>query len=117
MATVLIYKLVADQEWRAARAVGEFAGSAVDLADGYIHFSTAEQVVETAARHFAGQRGILVVTVDTDRLGDDLRWEPSRGGAFFPHLYGRLPMTAVVAEAALPGDTPVGVAVATVLAL
>jgi len=116
MAFVLIYKLVGAQEWRDARAAGEFAGSAVDLADGYVHFSTAEQVVETAARHFAGQRGIVVVTVDTARLGDDLRWEPSRGGAPFPHLYGRLPLTAVVAETALPADTPVDVAVAAVLA-
>jgi uncharacterized protein (DUF952 family) len=116
MAAVLIYKLVSDQEWRAARAAGEFAGSAVDLADGYIHFSTAEQVVETAARHFAGQLGIVAVTVEAHRLGDDLRWEASRGGALFPHLYGRLPMSAVVDETALPDGTPVDVAVAAMLA-
>src|SRR5262245_39930962 len=109
--TVLIYKLLAAREWAAAQAAGVFRGPAVDLADGYVHFSTAEQVVETAARHFAGQRGLLLLAVDTDRLGEDLRWEPSRGGALFPHLYGPMPIDAVVGETALPDDLPTDEAV------
>jgi uncharacterized protein (DUF952 family) len=114
--TAPVYKLVGEQEWRVARQAGEFRGSAVDLADGFIHLSTAEQVVQTAARHFADQRGIVLVTVDAARLAEDLRWEPSRGGALFPHLYAALPMTAVVAEQALRDDVPVDAAVASVLA-
>jgi uncharacterized protein (DUF952 family) len=113
----VIYKLLGADEWREAREVGEFRGSAVDLADGYIHFSTGEQVVETAARHFAGQRGLVMLAVDTDRLGDDLRWEASRGGALFPHLYAPLPLAAVVGEVELPDDRPVADAVAQALAV
>jgi uncharacterized protein (DUF952 family) len=108
---VLIYKLLAAEEWAAAQQAGVFRGSAVDLADGYVHFSTAEQVVETAARHFAGRRGLLLLAVDTDRLGEDLRWEPSRGGALFPHLYTPMPLDAVVGETALPDDLPTDEAV------
>src|SRR5262249_38325833 len=74
---------------------GEFTGAPVDLADGYIHFSTADQVEETAAKHFAGQRDLILVAVDADALGAALKWEPSRGGALFPHLYGKLSLTAV----------------------
>jgi uncharacterized protein (DUF952 family) len=114
--TAAAYKLVGKEEWRVARQAGEFRGSAIDLADGFIHLSTAAQVVETAARHFAGQRGIVLVTVDAAGLGEALRWEPSRGGALFPHLYAALPMTAVVAEEALPDDVPVDAAVASALA-
>jgi uncharacterized protein (DUF952 family) len=114
--TAPVYKLVGEHEWRVARQVGEFRGSAVDLVDGFIHLSTAEQVVQTAARHFAGQQGVVLVTVDAARLGEDVRWEPSRGGALFPHLYAALPMTAVVAEEALRDDVPVDAAVASVLA-
>ena len=110
-----IYKLLGVDEWRAAEAAGEFRGSALDLADGYVHFSTAEQVVETATRHFAGRRGLVMLTVDTERLGEDLRWEPSRGGALFPHLYASLPRHAVVAVAELPDDTPVDQAIAQAL--
>lgn len=112
----IIYKLLSVDEWRAAQAAGEFRGSAVDLADGYVHFSTAEQVVETAARHFAGQSGLMMLAIDADQLGDDLRWEPSRGGALFPHLYANLPVTAVVDEAELPDGVPVDEAVGRVLA-
>jgi uncharacterized protein (DUF952 family) len=111
-----IYKLLSVDEWREARATGEFRGSAVDLADGYIHFSTAEQVVETAARHFAGQRGLVMLAVDTVRLGDDLRWETSRGGALFPHLYAPLPLAAVIDDVELPEDRQVPDAVAQALA-
>jgi len=86
----LIFKLLPAAEWQAALAAGVFAGSAVDLADGYIHFSTADQAPETARRYFAGLTDILLVAVETDRLGEALVWEPSRGGDLFPHLYGPL---------------------------
>lgn len=90
----MIYKIVSRAEWLEAEAAGRFDGSEVDRRDGFIHFSTAAQVRETAARHFAGQDGLLVVAVDTSALA--IRWEPSRGGALFPHLYGSLPVDAVV---------------------
>jgi uncharacterized protein (DUF952 family) len=91
---MIVYKIVATEEWAAAEAAGAFAGAAVDRADGFIHFSTAEQAPETAAKWFAGR--------DDLTLGDDLRWEPSRGGALFPHLYAGLPMSAVVWSRPLP---------------
>jgi uncharacterized protein (DUF952 family) len=91
----MIYKIVSTALWRDAVAGGFFVGSAADAKDGFIHFSTAGQAAETAARHFAGQSDLLLVAVDEAALSDDLRWEPSRGGALFPHLYGTLPMTAV----------------------
>jgi len=81
-----IYKIVAAPVWRTAETAGVFRGAAVDLADGYIHFSTAEQARETAAKHFTGQSDLLLVAVDAGRLGDALKWEVSRGGALFPHL-------------------------------
>ena len=90
-----IYKICDAAAWHAAEGAGEFAGAPVDLADGYIHFSAADQVAETATRHFAGQRDLVLIAVDADVLGPALRWEPSRGGALFPHLYGRLPLSAV----------------------
>lgn len=99
-----IYKIVAAPEWRAAEAAGVFTGAAVDLADGYIHFSTAEQARETAAKHFTGQSDLLLVAVDAGRLGDALKWEVSRGGALFPHLYGPLSLDAVTRVTALPLD-------------
>jgi len=76
----------------------------IDLQDGFIHFSTAGQAAETAARHFTGQAGLVLVAVDADVLGDALRWEVSRGGALFPHLYGDLPMSAVREVVPLPLD-------------
>lgn len=91
----LIYKILSRTEWDAARDAGVFRGSAVDLADGYIHFSTSAQAQETAARHFAGQSGLVVLEIEGDDLGEALRWEPSRGGDLFPHLYGDLPAAAV----------------------
>ena len=90
-----IYKILAAQEWDAAKAVGRFDGSAVDHADGYIHFSTAAQAPETARRHFAGRADLLMLEVETDDLGEALRWEPSRGGDLFPHLYGPLAVDLV----------------------
>lgn len=86
----LIYKIVPETVWREAEAVGVFAGAGVDLADGFIHFSTRAQVEETAARHFADATGLLLVAVEAERLGAALRFESSRGGDLFPHLYGVL---------------------------
>jgi uncharacterized protein (DUF952 family) len=83
-----IYKILAGAEWDAAVAAGVYGGSAVDLADGYIHFSTAAQAQETARKHFAGQAGLVVLEIEGDDL--DLVWEPSREGDLFPHLYGSL---------------------------
>src|ERR1700723_1525922 len=98
----LVFKIVSSTEWREAETSGAFAGAAVDRADGYIHFSTAAQAAETAEKWFKGQDGLTLVAVDADALGADLRWEPSRGGALFPHLYGDLPLTAVVWSRPLP---------------
>jgi len=90
-----IYKICETAEWAQAERNGEFRGSAVDLADGYIHFSTAAQVAGTAAKHFAGMPDLVLVAVGAEELGDALKWETSRGGALFPHLYGPLPLAAV----------------------
>ena len=99
---MIVYKIVATEEWAEAEAAGAFAGAAVDRADGFIHFSTAEQARETAAKWFAGRGDLTLAAVDAEALGDDLRWEPSRGGALFPHLYAALPMSAVVWSRLLP---------------
>lgn len=99
---MMIFKICTDEEWRAAEAAGVFAGAAIDLADGFIHFSTRAQVEETARRHFAGRDGLVLVTIDADRLGPALRWEPSRGGDLFPHLHGPLPATAATRVDPLP---------------
>lgn len=95
MKRLLIYKICAGSLWRQAEVEGVFRGAPVDLADGYIHFSTAAQVADTAAKHFAGQTDLVILAVDAEALGEDLKWEPSRGGALFPHLYGDMPVTAV----------------------
>jgi uncharacterized protein (DUF952 family) len=92
---MVVYKIVAADEWRKAEAAGVFAGAAVDRADGFIHFSTAEQAPETAAKWFAGRDDLTLAAVDAEALAEHLRWEPSRGGALFPHLYAALPMSAV----------------------
>jgi len=97
-----IYKILLQPEWTAALAEGQFEGSGVDRADGFIHFSTAAQAVETARRHFAGQAGLVALRVDAERLGTALRWEPSRGGELFPHLYGPLDCALVEAVTAAP---------------
>ena len=105
----LIYKVLSRDLWTAAEAAGQFEGAGIDLADGYIHFSTGEQLVETVEKHFAGQADLVLVAVDANALsesvGEALKWEPSRGGALFPHLYTPLPMSAVKSVDDLPlGD-------------
>jgi uncharacterized protein (DUF952 family) len=90
-----IYKICEARDWARAERDGAFRGSAVDFADGYIHFSTAQQVAATAARHFGGMSELVLVAVRAEDLGDALKWETSRGGARFPHLYGALKLTAV----------------------
>lgn len=97
-----IYKICPAELWAAAEKDGMFTGSPVDHQDGYIHFSTAAQVAETAARHFKGQDGLLLVAIDSDRLGTALRWEPARSGDLFPHLYGPLDLKAVISVTPLP---------------
>jgi uncharacterized protein (DUF952 family) len=98
----LIFKICGDAEWRKAQAEGVYRGSAVDERDGFIHFSTAEQLAETAAKHFAERDDLLLIAVDAEALGEALRFEPSRGGALFPHLYGTLPLAAVRFVEAMP---------------
>ncbi len=93
--TQLIYKIAPRAMWQAAEAKGVFEGAPIDHADGYIHFSTATQVTETAAKHFAGQDDLVLIAVEKDRLGDALKYEVSRGGDLFPHLYASLPLAAV----------------------
>src|ERR1700676_3217766 len=89
--TQLIYKILSAAEWQEAERVGVFVGAGIDLQDGYIHFSTAAQAEETAAKHFAGKSDLVLVAVDAEKLGEKLKWEISRGGALFPHVYGTLP--------------------------
>ena len=90
------FKILTAPQWAQFQAEGVFAGAPVDVADGYIHLSTADQCDETLAKHFAGQAGLVIVEVDLPALADTIRWEASRGGALFPHIYGMLPMTAVL---------------------
>lgn len=99
---MLIYKILRRAEWDAFRAAGRTDGAPVDLADGFVHFSTAAQVAETAARHFATQSDLVLVACDSAAMGADLRWEASRGGALFPHLYRALRMGDVVWDKSLP---------------
>ena len=98
----LIYKISSRDLWREAERRGAFEGAPVDLADGFIHFSAAHQAAETAAKHFRGQADLVLAAVEVERLGPALRWEPSRGGDLFPHLYGPLPMDAVIWTVDLP---------------
>jgi uncharacterized protein (DUF952 family) len=98
----LLYKICPEDAWREAERRGSFAGSLVDLTDGFIHLSTAAQVRATAAKHFARQPDLLLIAVDEARLGPELRYEPSRGGDLFPHLYGPLPAEAVRSVERLP---------------
>ena len=95
------YKVLTGEQWAAFVAAGVFAGAPIDLADGYVHLSTAEQLTETVDKHFAGQSGLWVAAIDLPLLGDAVKWEPSRGGALFPHVYAALPMDAVLAAAPL----------------
>ncbi len=98
----LIYKIVTAAQWAEAEELGEFLGAPIDLEDGYMHFSTSAQVVETVEKHFHGQLDLLIVSVDADGLGEALKWEPSRGGDLFPHLYANLAMTSVISVDDLP---------------
>lgn len=102
MSASIVYKICDSALWHQAQRDGAFRGAAIDLVDGYIHFSAANQVAETAARHFAGQHDLVLVAVTVAALGPALRWETSRGGALFPHLYGPLPMAAVAWVKPLP---------------
>jgi len=97
-----IYHICRREEWEAARRAGAYAGSSQDKSDGFIHFSGAAQVRESARRHRAGQTGLVLLTVDAEALGAALKWEPSRGGQLFPHLYGTLPVAAVLRIDDLP---------------
>ena len=99
-----IYKICQRDAWRAAETVGWFFGAPVDLRDGFIHFSTAAQLAETAAKHFAGVADLMLVAVDAAALDGALKWELSRGGALFPHLYTALPLTAVRWARPLPDE-------------
>lgn len=93
-----VYKILPRAEWEAAKIAGRFEGAAVDRRDGYIHLSAAGQALQTARLHFAGQTGLVLLRLDADRLGAALRWEPSRGGELFPHLYA--PLDCALVEAA-----------------
>ena len=97
-----IFHMCREDEWKAAEAAGSYSGSSQDVADGFIHFSSASQVRESAAKHRAGQDGLVLLTVDPGLLGEALKWEPSRGGQLFPHLYGDLPCAAVKRVDPLP---------------
>ena len=98
----IIYKVVTSGQWEAARKSGVFRGAPIDIEDGYIHFSTSQQVRETVAKHFAGQTDLILVAVEAAAIESSLKWETSRGGALFPHLYDELHFSAVVWEEDLP---------------
>ena len=104
MESQLIYKICRDAEWEQARQDGVFRGAPVDLADGFIHFSTAAQLRATAARHFTGEAGLFLLSVESTTLGDTLKWEVSRGGDLFPHLYGVLALEQIISAEPLPLD-------------
>ncbi len=89
------FKILTSAQWAAFEASGTFEGAPVDLADGYIHLSTADQLEDTLAKHFTGQNGLVIAEIDISRFGDAVKWEVSRGGALFPHLYAPLPLSAV----------------------
>ena len=98
----IIFKICKGSEWHEALCAGAYRGSTVDVRDGYIHFSTAAQVEETAARHFTGMKELVLVAIDSERLGPALKWEPARRGDLFPHLYGTLDPAAALAVEPLP---------------
>ena len=99
---MLIYKIFRRAEWVAFRDAGQTHGAPIDLADGYVHFSTAAQVAETAAKHFVTESDLVLLALESDRLGPALKWEPSRGGALFPHLYRALTLADVLWDKSLP---------------
>ena len=102
MAQSRIYHICKREEWETARQAGAYVGSSQDKLDGYIHFSALAQLRESARKHRTGQRGLVLLTVDAAALGPALKWEPSRGGQLFPHLYGQLPVAAVLRVDDLP---------------
>ena len=104
-----IYKIFHESEWQALQSTGQTAGAPLDIADGFVHFSTGEQVAETAAKHFAGIADLMLLAIDAEYLGDDLKWEPSRGGALFPHLYRNLQLDEVLWAKTCPLDDGVHV--------
>lgn len=97
-----IYKILRAEEWAALDATGQTPGAPIDVADGYVHFSTAAQAAETAAKYFANVDGLVLAALEADDLGDALKWEVSRGGEKFPHLYGPLRRADVIWHAPLP---------------
>ncbi|MCP4208509.1 MAG: DUF952 domain-containing protein [Shimia sp.] len=99
---MLIFKIFRSDEWAALRTEGHSVGAPVDVADGYVHFSTAGQAAETATKHFSGKEGLFLLACESDQMGDDLKWEVSRGGAEFPHLYRELRLTDVTWAQPLP---------------
>jgi uncharacterized protein (DUF952 family) len=102
MTDTLIFHVCRHDEWHVAAAAGAYDGSSQDRADGFIHFSARDQIVESVARHRAGQNGLVLLAVNAATLGPALKWEPSRNGRLFPHLYGALPVGAVIWVRALP---------------
>jgi uncharacterized protein (DUF952 family) len=104
IAAMMIFKVLTAEQWAAFQHEGWFEGAPVDLSDGYLHFSTAAQLPETLAKHFAGAGGLVLAAADTDALDDALKWEPSRGGDLFPHLYRSLFLAEVVWIETLPVD-------------
>ncbi|MCG8441072.1 MAG: DUF952 domain-containing protein [Caulobacterales bacterium] len=101
MSEALVYRICSQEEWRAAREAGEVAPNADDRRDGFIHLSARDQLAETVRRHYGGRDDLLVLEIDAAALGDTLKWEPSRGGALFPHVHGPLPTSAVRAARTL----------------
>ncbi len=101
---MLIYKIFRADEWAALQTHGATDGAPIDVADGYVHFSTAKQAAETAAKHFAGVEGLVLLACDANAMGDDLKWEVSRGDALFPHLYRQIRLADVVWSEPLPFD-------------
>ena len=99
---MLIYKILRPSEWNTRKSKGKTLGAPIDIKDGYAHFSTAQQVKETAAKHFAHEADLILLGLDSDALGDALKWEESRGGALFPHLYRALKIEDVLWDAPLP---------------
>ncbi|MGJ8529403.1 DUF952 domain-containing protein [Maritalea sp.] len=99
-----IYKVCSLTHWQAAKANGVFTGESIDITDGYIHFSTSDQLAKTLSLHFAGQTDLVLLSVETDKIGTDVKWEKSRGGSLFPHLYADLSLDAIVAEHELKTD-------------
>lgn len=93
-----IYKILDADQWQQAKTAGVFHGAEIDLKDGFIHFSTGQQLAETAEKHFAGQSNLIVLKIDAAKLGKQLKWEVSRGGQLFPHLYGDLSPDCVIEE-------------------